>query len=172
MAADPTRRAVLAASAALPLLLTGCKGLGVLATPPRPPADVTLLQDAILAEQLMITRYRAAIRELAGRAADLGPVLRPVLAQHVAHLAQLRSRLVVPAGAAAPASPAPRQRPPDLPAGPQQAVEFLRAAERAAAARLLHQLLSAPPSLAQLLASISASEATHVPLLAAAGRAR
>jgi hypothetical protein len=72
------------------LLLTGCKGLGVLATPPRPPADVTLLQDAILAEQLMITRYRAAIRELAGRAADLGPVLRPVLAQHVAHLAQLR----------------------------------------------------------------------------------
>jgi hypothetical protein len=46
----------------------------------------------------------------------------------------------------------------------------LRAAERHASARLLDQLAAAPPSLAQLLASISASEATHAAILSAAGR--
>ncbi len=172
MAAGPARRVVLAASAALPLLLAGCKGLAVLGAPPAPPAGVALLQDAISAEQLMIARYEASIRALGGSAPDLLPVLRPLLAQHRAHLAQLRSRLVIPAGAAAAASPAPAPRPSAVPAGPGQAVEFLQAAERAAAARLLRQLLTAPPSLAQLMASISACEATHVPVLAAAGLAR
>jgi hypothetical protein len=170
VAADPTRRVVLAVSAALPLLLTGCKGLGVLASPPRPPPDVTLLQDAIRAEELMIARYGAAIRALRGSQPALVSVLLPLLAQHDAHLAQLRSRLIVPASAAPSASLAPRQPASALPAGPQQAVAYLQAAEHDWAARLLHQLLSAPPSLAQLLASISASEATHVPALAAAGR--
>lgn len=172
MAAGPARRVVLAASAALPLLLAGCKSLAVLAAPPATPAGVALLQDAISAEQLMIARYEASIRALDGSRPDLLPVLRPLLAQHRAHLAQLRSRLVIPAGAAAAASPAPGPRPSAAPAGPGQAVEFLQAAERAAAARLLRQLESAPPSLAQLMASISASEATHVPVLAAAGLPR
>ena len=54
-----------------------------------------------------------------------------------------------------------------LPAAPQQLAAYLAAAERQAAARLERQLLSAPPSLAQLLASISAAEATHVPVLTA-----
>ena len=173
MAAGPARRVVLAASAALPMLLAGCKGLAVLAAPPAPPAGVALLQDAISAEQLMIARYQASIRALDASRPDLLPVLRPLLAQHRAHLAQLRSRLVIPAGAAASGSPAPPAlRPSAVPAGPRQAVEFLQAAERAAAARLLRQLESAPPSLAQLMASISASEATHVPVLAAAGLPR
>ena len=57
-----------------------------------------------------------------------------------------------------------------LPADPAQALQFLAAAERAAAVRLGRELLTAPPSLAQLLASISAAEATHVPVLRAAGR--
>lgn len=172
MAADPTRRAVLAAAAVLPLLLTGCKGLSVLAAPPKPPADVTLLREAIVAEEQMIARYQSAVRALRASRPDLAAVLRPVLAQHNAHLAQLRSRLIVPAGAAPAASPSPSQPAAPLPADPRQAVAGLQADERDSAARLLRQLASAPPSLAQLLASISASEATHVPVLAAARRAR
>jgi hypothetical protein len=45
------------------------------------------------------------------------------------------------------------------------ALAYLRDAENAAAASLLAHLDAAPPSLAQLLASISASEATHALVL-------
>ena len=41
----------------------------------------------------------------------------------------------------------------------------LRAAERASAADLVRRLATAPPALAQLLASIAASDATHVTAL-------
>jgi hypothetical protein len=41
----------------------------------------------------------------------------------------------------------------------------LRAAERASAASLVQQLGSMPPALAQLFASIAASDATHVTAL-------
>jgi hypothetical protein len=57
-----------------------------------------------------------------------------------------------------------------LPADPAQALQFLADAEQAAATRLGRELLTAPPSLAQLLASIAAAEATHVLVLRAAGR--
>jgi len=90
--------------------------------------------------------------------------LEPMLAEHRAHLAQLRSRLVVPADA----SPSPSERAPTAPAAPADpgaAAAYLRAAEQAAAAAMLDRLPHAPASLAQLLASISASEATHVPVL-------
>jgi hypothetical protein len=43
----------------------------------------------------------------------------------------------------------------------------LRAAERQSAATLLRQLVTVEPALAQLLASIAASDATHVSALAA-----
>ena len=99
-----------------------------------------------------------------GSPATLAAALEPVLAEHRAHLAQLRSRLIVPAGAA----PLPSERAPVAPAAPAApgaAVTFLRAAEEAAATALLDRLPQAPASLAQLFASISASEATHVPVL-------
>ena len=41
-------------------------------------------------------------------------------------------------------------------------VAQLRAAERVSAADLVQRLATAPPALAQLLASIAASDATHV----------
>ncbi len=170
MAANPTRRVMLAAAAMLPLAaVSGCDGADVLGAPPSPAPDVTVLREAIAAEQLMITRYTAVLRGARGTsAAALTAVLEPLLAEHRAHLAQLRSRLIVPAGAAS--SPASR------PAGPASAtpaagsggVAYLRAAEQAAAAAMLDRLRSAPASLAQLFASISASEATHVPVLDAA----
>ena len=162
MAAHPTRRVVLAAAVILPLAaVSGCGGADVLATPPRPAADVDLLRSAIAAEQLMIARYGAVT---GGATAAVSSALEPLLAEHRAHLAQLRSRLIVPAG-----SPTPSPRAPAAPAGvpsaPGAALADLRDAEQAAAAALLGRLPHAPASLAQLLASISASEATHVPVL-------
>lgn len=190
MTADPTRRAVLAAAAGLPLLITGCKGVGALEAIPKPPADVILLRAATSAEQLMVARYEAAIRVLRGSQGNLPSALLPLLAQHREHLAQLRSRLIVPAAGGggaigggddgggddggrggATAGPTGRGRPgPRLPAAPDQAIAYLQAAERDASARLMRQVLAAPASLAELLASIAASEATHVPALKAVRR--
>jgi hypothetical protein len=191
--ADRTRRAVLAATAAsLPLLaVSGCKGVGALAAPPRPAPDVAVLRSAIAAEEAMIARYDAVI----SRSASLAGGLRPLRGEHRRHLAQLRSRLIVPPGSAAAASPSlsPSGQaahgqaahgqagagrtshgqvgagPDTVPADAAAAIPFLQAAERAAAAALLHQLAAASPSLAQLMASVAASEATHVAALTAAG---
>jgi len=178
--ADQTRRAVLAATAAsLPLLaLSGCKGVGALATPPRPAPDVAVLKAAIAAEEVMIARYDAVIT----RSARLAGSLRPLRAEHQSHLVQLRSRLIVPPGSAA-TSPSPSPSPRSgraaagpgpvsegtVPAGAAAAILYLQAAERHAASTLLHQLIAVSPSLAQLMASVAASEATHVAALSAAG---
>jgi len=203
--ADRTRRAVLVATAvSLPLLaVSGCKGVGALAAPPSPAPDVAVLRSAIAAEEVMIARYDAVMT----RSASLAEGLRPLRAEHRQHLAQLRSRLIVPPGsAAAPPSPsalspsgpashgqvpagqashgqashgqAPHGQaahgqvpagPGSVPSGAAAAIPFLQAAERAAAATLLHQLAAVSPSLAQLMASVAASEATHVAALTAAG---
>jgi hypothetical protein len=170
VAAQPTRRVVLAAAAALPLAaVAGCDGVRVVGAPPPPAPDVTALRGAIAAEQLMIDRYTAVLRNAGGTVAT---ALRPLLDEHRAHLAQLRSRLVIPAGSRydLPASPAHPSA--AVPAGESAGIAFLRSAEQDAAAAMLGRLRHAPASLAQLFASISASEATHVPALdAAAGQA-
>ena len=57
-----------------------------------------------------------------------------------------------------------------MPGTPAAALGQLRAAEDTAARALLAHLTAAPPSLAQLLASISASEATHALILGTAAR--
>jgi len=172
VAAHPTRRVMLAAAAMLPLAaVSGCDGVDVLAAPPSPAPDVTVLREAIAAEQLLITSYTAVLRD-AGKAggspASLTAVLEPLLAEHREHLSQLKSRLVIPAGSAASPSPTRRAAPPKAPGAGSAGVAFLRAAEQAAAAAMLDRLRGAPGSLAQLYASISASEATHVPVLDAA----
>jgi hypothetical protein len=162
VASHPTRRVVLAAAATLPLAAAaGCGGVDVLASPPRPAPDVGQLRSAIAAPHLMVARYTAV---LGGAPGAVAAALRPLLAEHQAHLAQLRSRLVVPAGSAA-QPPAGRARAAAVPSSPAAAVAFLRDAEQAAAAALLGRLPRATASLAQLFASISASEATHVPVL-------
>jgi hypothetical protein len=181
VAAKPTRRVVLAIAAMLPLAgLSGCDGADVLSSPPSPAPDVTVLREAIAAEQLMITRYTAVLRGAGGTGgaaaggapAALAAALRPLLAEHQAHLAQLTSRLVIPAGSRYRPPSAGRGSPPGVPAGAGAGIAFLRAAEQAAATAMLDRLRHAPASLAQLFASISASEATHVPVLdAAAGQA-
>ena len=164
---EATRRRVLAATAAaLPLVIAGCKGLGALGTPPKPAADVAVTRDAISVESALIARYGAVLAAVPGLAGEL----RPLLAQHHDHLARLRARLIIPRGAAQPsASPSPSPRPAPVPGTPAGALADLRDAENAAAAALLAHLDAAPPSLAQLLASISASEATHALVLGRGG---
>jgi len=173
VSADPTRRAVLAASAALPLLVAGCRGTQVLGTPPQLSGAVRQLRAAIAAEQTMVARYQRVLALLAdGRAAaGSGPAARAtlagLLAEHQDHLRQLRARLIPGSPQAAGAGPLPSPSVTGVPTAPRPAIGYLSRAEQAASDRLLGSVLLVPPSLAQLFASISASEATHVPVLAA-----
>jgi hypothetical protein len=154
-----TRRGLLSAAAALPLAAAGCQGLRVLGTPPRPLPDVAVLRAAMDGESLLIAQYTAVLAAQPG----LAGLLDPLLGQHRAHLGRLRARLIVPPGAA---TPSPSARPHvQVPPGPAAAQAFLQRAERGAARAMTGRLTAASPSLAQLLASIAAAEASHALLL-------
>ena len=158
-----------ASAAALPVLLaaSGCRssdaftGPDPLAGPPSPAPDVLTLQAVITAEQALIRLYQAAIGTSA-RATVREHGLEALLTQHQSHLTRLRSWLILPAPVpSASASPAA------TPSGTPAAVSIvqLRAAEGASAASLLRRLATVQPSLAQLFASIAASDATHAMVL-------
>ena len=168
MARDATRRCVLAAAAAaLPLAVAGCKGIEALGSPPKPAPDVAVASAAVAVERQLIAHYGAVL----GAVPALAATLRPLLAQHHEHLALLRARLIVPAGGQPLPTPRATARgPAPVPGTPVAALGYLRDAEDAAATALLARLAAAPPSLAQLLASISASEATHALILGTAAR--
>jgi hypothetical protein len=164
--AEPTRRAVIGGASASVLLggmLAGCKGITALGQVPKPGADVGTLDDAIVAEELMIATYRAALSALSGATAATSTA-SSLLGQHQQHLAALHSRLLLPPRLAT-ASPRPTPTPSALPAGVSGVLAGLAAAESSASARLMRQLLDVPPALAQLMASIAASEASHVVVL-------
>ena len=177
----PRRRILLASATTLPLLLAtaGCRSSDVFAGPDplagRPPLghNVLTLQAVIAAEENLIRLYQGAING-DSRTATREPqqarsrMLRPLLAQHEQHLAQLRARLIEPPGqtdqttgpaASAAASPRPAR----------VTTAQLRAAERASAGDLVQRLATMEPALAQLFASIAASDATHATALAAKG---
>jgi len=172
--AEPTRRLVLAAAAAGSLTLAGCTGIRALGPVPEPGADVVALERAIAAEELMVARYASVLSPLTGFGVTgkhsasavkrAMAVVSAIHAEHEAHLAQLRSRLVLPARLA---TSRPRQSPTPapLPAGWRSVLAALAAAETAASDRLIGWVPAAPPALAQLMASIAASEAAHVVLL-------
>jgi hypothetical protein len=159
------RRRLLIASVPLVLLSTGCRSADLFAGPDplggRPPLahDTVVLQDAIAAELDLISRYKSVI------STSSEPILPALLAQHQQHLAQLKARLIVPAGAQQTASPAasPAASPSasSAPAPAAHPVDGLRDAELASAASLTARLVSVQPSLAQLFASIAASDASH-----------
>jgi hypothetical protein len=163
----PRRRVFLASAAALSLLgaTAGCDSHDLFAGPdplggPPPLAhDTVILEAAITAENLMIARYRSAISGHA-TSSSTGGLLGSLLTQHEQHLAQLRTRLVVPQGM--PASESPSAVAPITAA---VTVADLRAAERQSATTLTGQLVGIQPALAQLFASIAASDATHVAAL-------
>jgi hypothetical protein len=178
-----TRRAMVAAAAGGSVLLAGCKGLEALGPPPKPAAAVGTLERAIAAEEQLVRVYQAALSALAGQPghpgqARVADVVRDMLADHQAHLIRLRARLIVPPGLAS-ASPGagPGSSPPTVatpPAAgtpPREIIAGLVSAENAAAARLIRQLALMPPAVAQLMASIGASEAGHAALLSRTGLA-
>ena len=144
----------------------GCSPVLPWASPPHAAPDVGVLRDAIAAENEMIATYAAVLAAFPALSGAITPLRR----QHEEHLTQLSGRLVVPPGARPSATasrashPAPRSW-----ATAAQAVAALRSAERAQAAALVTRLASVPPSLAQLFASIGASEASHAAMLRPAG---
>jgi hypothetical protein len=161
----PRRRTLLASAATLPLLLAaaGCRSSDVFAGPdplagrPRPAPDVVTLAAVIAAEENLIGLYRTA---LAGDSAATARAhdLLALLAQHEQHLTRLRARLIQPPGTATEVA-TPR------PSATASAAAPARAAERDSAAGLVRRLATAEPALAQLFASIAASDATHVTVL-------
>jgi hypothetical protein len=155
------RRQLLAASTTtLPLFLalSACRAPAVLAGPPPLSEQVRVLFTAVTAEQDLIFEYKKTMAVYSA----LVPALTPLLAEHEAHLAQLRARIIEPPGKTVPDRVTAKPR---IPATSAAAVAALRAAERAACTAQLRRLAGASPSLAQLYAAIAASEATHVPLL-------
>ena len=163
---------LLASATTLPLVLVtvGCRSSDVFAGPdplagrPRLSHDVVTLQAVIAAEENLVHLYRTAIN------GDSGAIrkrrdLEPLLAQHEQHLTRLRGHLVVPRGV--PASATARPSPSSAPVRPT--IAGLRAAERASAVSLVQRLATVQPALAQLFASIAASDATHVAVLAGLG---
>lgn len=181
------RRLLIASATTLPLLITttGCSsadlfaGPDPLGAPPPLAPDTVALEAAIAAEVQLISQYKSVMSGTSGAAGDSGSggsgrhVLAAVLAQHSEHLVQLRARLIVPPGASASESPSPSGSPAAAAthtAGSGRGAETiaeLRAAERQSVATLLRQLTAVEPALAQLLASIAASDATHATALGA-----
>lgn len=159
----PSRRLLITA---VPLLLAtaGCSsadlfaGPDPLSGPPSLAPETAVLDAAITAEEHLVAQYRLA---LAGRGAGhTTTVLTSLLSQHEDHLTQLKARLVVPPGYRASPSASPSGE-------TATSVARLRAAEQASAVTLTRQLTGVSPALAQLFASIAASDATHATALAA-----
>ena len=157
-----------ASAAALPALLAtaGCRSSDLFAGPdplagrPALSHDVITLQAVIAAEQAMIKLYQAAV---GGRLGADG--LAGLLAEHRQHLGRLQARLVLPPGFSAASGSASQSASPSASPGVVPArvtIARLRAAERASTADLLRRLVTVQPALAQLFASIAASDATHV----------
>jgi hypothetical protein len=155
------RRQLLAASTTTFTLfaaLSGCREPAVLAGPPPLSADVRVLFTAVTDEQNLIWLYTRTMAAYSG----LAPALAPLLAEHHAHLARLRARIIEPPGKSVPDRVTSK---PPVPGTSARAAALLRTAEQAASTAQLRRLAAAPPSLAQLYASIAASEATHVTAL-------
>ena len=163
-----------ASAAALPALLAtaSCRSSDVFAGPDplagRPPLspDVITLQEVIAAERAMIALYQAAVDAGARPARGLAGVL----AQHQQHLSRLQASLVLPPGSvsASPSAPVSPSVSPSVSSSRglgRATIAHLRTAEGASAADLVRRLGSVPPALAQLFASIAASDATHVAAL-------
>jgi hypothetical protein len=156
-----SRRQLLAASPttlSLFLALSACEGPAVLSAPSSVSPQTQVLLQAVTAEQNLIWIYNKAIAAYSG----LTPTLTPLRDEHEAHLAQLRARVIEPPGKQVPDTVTAK---PALGATGDTALVQLRDAEQAAVGTLMSRLAGASPSLAQLYASIAASEATHVSVL-------
>src|ERR1700683_1715548 len=96
-----SRRQLLAASpTTLPLFLalSACKGPAVLSGPPPGTGQTQVLLHAVNLELNLVWIYNKTMAEYSG----LRPALAPLLAEHQAHLARLRARVIEPPGRKAP----------------------------------------------------------------------
>jgi hypothetical protein len=162
-----SRRRLLTASALVAPLaaVASCAVPNPLGGPPSPSPDVRTLRAAISAEQALVAEYQKVLAAHPGLAASL----RTFLTQHQDHLGQLKSRLIVPPHVTPSPVPSPSASAAPPPASAAAARASLAEAERKAAAAQVQRLAGATPSLAQLLASIAASETTHAVALAGGG---
>ena len=152
-----SRRQLLGVSPLL-LILCGCDKPAVLSAPPVPSRQTRVLLDAVTAEQDLVWLYDKA----SATYPQLTAVLAPLRAEHAEHLAQLRATVVEPPGKQVPATV---QHQPAIGKTQRDTLIQLRGAEQGAVTTLMGRLDGASPSLAQLYASIAASEATHVGVL-------
>jgi hypothetical protein len=148
MSVSPSRRRLLQGALLSPLL-AACTSEPE--TPRRVHPDVALRSAAVARERARVERYRAAAAssssEIAARTAGLAE-------EHEEHLRSLGAPL---SGATPAATPSP---------GPVPTLAQLVAAERAASAGHAAAALHASRPLAAVLASLAASEASHVVVLA------
>lgn len=170
---------MMSAGALSVLGLSGCRSSSFFAGPDplgsAPPlaTDTQALEAVIMAESRLVALYRSAAAAMPAHTA----LVSGILAEHSQHLARLRTWLVVPSGtaASAPAASWPPSSPsasssaspsassaasPSASAGPFT-LDRLRAAEQQSSLTYLQYLGDVQPGLAQLFASIAASEFTH-----------
>jgi hypothetical protein len=161
------RRQMLTASAAIPAVIvtlgaTGCQPIdAALGRTPPLSRDVRALQAAIATEQNLIDLYARTVSAYS----VLGSMLGPLLAEHREHLSRLAALISYPQGYRSPAA-SPSPHPAALSPTPRTALAALESAETAAAAAQTGRLAGVSPSIAQLLASVAASEITHAATLA------
>lgn len=168
-AGGPGRRAVIRGGAVLGLgvvgagaALTGCRA----ESEPEPPTpDELALDETISGKETLVQRYLS----LRNAEPGLARTLDPLVADHRAHLKELRLRQPgrgtaspSPSASGASASPAATARPPSL--------EALSQAEAAAAALRIKRIANLSTPLAQLLTTIGACERSHAERLKEAAR--
>ncbi|MEU2793510.1 hypothetical protein [Streptomyces sp. NPDC007100] len=176
-----TRRRTLLAGSVLggaALLLTGCSddsGSGGGKKDAEAAAEARLRAQAARDSAALLARYDATLAAHPG----LGERLRPLRAEVARHAAAFGGASPAPSSAAPSSPAAPSAQPragatgtPSAPASPavppdgKQARTDLAAAERRTADARATALVTAPPELARLLASVAAAGAAHAYLLA------
>ncbi|MCW2600395.1 MAG: lipoprotein [Frankiales bacterium] len=151
-----TRRSALA-SAGL-ALVAACTPKGRTAAAPAVDPDVALTAAAVAREQALLAGYDDAL----AAAPTLASRLAPLRAEHAAHLAALGSP-ESPGTSSTPASSPTRS--PTGPPTPPALLRDLAALERTAATGHATAVLTASRALGPVLASLAASESSHLVLL-------
>lgn len=154
-----SRRAVLATGSVL--TLSACLP-GTDDEPTRPDPDLVLRRRAARQAGELFTSYLAVVNAFPQADAQQLDTLRVLAAEHEAHV----TALAVPSPTATPTASAA----PVVPSSMADSLRWLAGLERAAARRRTRQALRAGPDLARLLASVGASEAAHVTVLAREAR--
>ena len=147
------------------LALGGCSAARqvVVRVPPKPDPDQVLRHQVAAEIRPVLTAYDEVIAVTAG---DPKALLITLRAQVAAHVLALAGPAPTASPSPTPSTAAATSPPPSASTAPSAtSIGDLIRLERGAATRRLTQVHDAGPALARLLASIAASNATHVALL-------